>query len=98
MRAGNTAIYGTDPLVRRGEALQQTPHAGEARPTLSPATAERLGVAEGDWVIIDQGGPSVCLAASVDGAIADDTVWLPAGLEGTAGLGPVHGSVNIQRA
>jgi len=98
MRAGNTAIYGTDPLVRRGEALQQTPHAGEARPTLSPATAERLGVAEGDWVIIDQGGPSVCLEASVDDAIADDTVWLPAGLEDTAGLGPVHGSVNIQRA
>ncbi len=97
VRAGNTAIYGTDPLVRRGEALQRTPHAGAARPTLSPATAQQLGVNDGDWISLDQGGPSVRLQASVDDALADSTVWLPAGLEGTAGLGPVHGPINIQR-
>jgi NADH-quinone oxidoreductase subunit G len=98
VRTGNTAIYGIDPLVRRGEALQRTPHAGAARPTMSPATAERLGIADGDWVLVDQGGPTVRLQASVDDAVADEAVWLPAGLEGVAGLGAVHGSINIQRA
>jgi NADH-quinone oxidoreductase subunit G len=97
-RTGNIAIYGTDPLVRRGDALQRTPHAGGARPTVSPATAEQFGVNDGDWVTLGQEGASARLPISVDEAVADGTVWLPAGLEGTAGLGPVHGPITIQRA
>lgn len=97
LRTGASAMYGTDPLVRRAAALQETVHAGWALARVAPETAARLGLDDGDRVRVAQGDAASELVLAVDDAVAADTVWLPAGLQGTAGLGPLTGPVTLER-
>ncbi|HKJ94380.1 MAG TPA: NADH-quinone oxidoreductase subunit NuoG [Gammaproteobacteria bacterium] len=98
LRVGSAAIYGVDPLVRRGIALQKTPQAAPACVSLSPETAERHGLSEGDWAEVKQTGEAVRLPVAVDEAVPPETAWIPAGMPSTAALGPLVGEVSLERA
>jgi NADH-quinone oxidoreductase subunit G len=90
-------IYGTDPLVRRAQPLQETADAqAGSRARLHPDTAKRLGVGEGDRIEIRQDGAAAEFLLSVDAGMAADCVCMPLGLAGTV-LGPAYGTVELKR-
>ncbi|WP_016698899.1 NADH-quinone oxidoreductase subunit G [Actinoalloteichus spitiensis] len=86
-------------LLDRGSLQEGEPQlADTARPTvarLSPATGERLGLAQGESVTVSTDRGSVTLPAEL-ADLPDDVVWLPANsgpsrVRGTLGAG--HGSL-----
>jgi len=98
LRVGVPAMFNVDGLSRRAASLQRTVHAGEAVVHLPPADAGKLGVADGDAVILRQGGTERRLPARLDAAVPAGSCWLAAGLPGSEGLGPLIGEVGLQRA
>ena len=99
MRVGLVPIYGGDAVVRRAGALQRTSHAEASRQVrLNRATAEKLGVTDSGTVRVQQGEAAATLPLALDDSLADGAVWLPAGLDTTAGLGPMFGRVTVARA
>ena len=98
-RAGSAGIYSGDPLVRRANALQETPQAlGQRHVLISPEQAGELGLQDGDEAQLQQGERVVKLPIAVDQGIADGVVWIPAGMTAAAGLGPIVGPVTLSRA
>jgi NADH-quinone oxidoreductase subunit G len=102
-RLGNVPIYATDPLVRRAPALQRTPLAERFAVSLHPAEAARLGLADGQMARIIQiatnGEPVEAVApAVIDDRIAVGCARIPAGVEGSGGLGPIMGPVQVSKA
>ena len=96
-RAGAVPLYAGDPLVRRSEPLQRTPHARPAALYLNSADATALGLAEGDLARVRQVG-EVTLTVMVDDGVPAGTAWIPTALAGSAALGPVFGEVTVARA
>ena len=58
---------------------------------VSPATAAKLGIADGDWVTLKVGAKTLEAPALVQPGTAPDTVVLPLGLGRTAGAGTGDG-------
>ncbi len=98
VRVADVPIYWTDPLVRRAESLQLTADARPPVASLSPGTAARIGVGEGDLVVVAMGSASVELPARIDPAVADRVVRVPAAHPLTAALGAMDGPVTVSRA
>jgi NADH-quinone oxidoreductase subunit G len=98
LRLGAASLYGVDPLVRRAPALQETQQAQSEGLALAPETAAELGVGAGDWVRVRQAGAEARLAVQVDARVPAGTVWFAGGIPGSAGLGPLVGSIEIERA
>ncbi len=97
-RIGEMPVYAVDPVVRRAQALQGTADAttaGKAR--IGRNEAERLGLSAGDIVTVSQGGGDFKLELVVDPAVPDGCAVIPAGVAGTAGLGPSFGEVTIAK-
>ena len=97
-RIAPVPIYATDALVRRSRPLQATKDAEFPGVSLNPATLERLGLVDGESVLLGQGGESTRFAVVADGRIPDDCALLPAGIPATAALGPGNGSVAVSKA
>ena len=95
LRAGETPIYATDPLVRRSIPLQKSVDGKQAFVSMAAGQLERLGFVEGDVVSITQDGASVNLPTRLDDGVPDGCVWVPTGLPETAALGAVFGEVRI---
>jgi NADH-quinone oxidoreductase subunit G len=103
VRVGNVPIYATDSLVRRAPALQRTPLAEPLTVSLHPNDAVSLDLTDGQLARIGQvatNGTSVELTAPVvvDDRIAVGCARIPAGVEGSGGLGPIIGPVKISKA
>src|SRR5690606_11731994 len=76
-RVAETALYGTDGLVRRAPSLQATADAlRQASVNMSAADAARLGVADGMEVVVRQGELSVTLPVRIDAGVPDGTVFI----------------------
>ncbi|MCF8015000.1 MAG: NADH-quinone oxidoreductase subunit NuoG [Chromatiaceae bacterium] len=102
-RIGNVPIYATDPLVRRAPALQRTPLAEQLAVSLHPDDAAALGLADGQLARVAQvatNGERIEVNAPVviDDRIAVGCARIPAGVEGSGGLGPIMGPVQISKA
>ncbi|HEX7436012.1 MAG TPA: molybdopterin-dependent oxidoreductase, partial [Caldimonas sp.] len=96
-RIADIPIYATDGVVRRASSLQLT---ADARPPVvgvPRAVSVRLGLAPGDSVRVSQGGAPVVLAASIDATLADNVLRVPAGHPDTAALGPMFGSITVEK-
>jgi NADH-quinone oxidoreductase subunit G len=96
-RIADVPIYQTDAIVRRASSLQLS---ADARPPVAQLPRElwqRLGLQAGDRVRVAQGEASVVLPARLDATLAANTVRVPAGHPDTAGLGPMFGTVQIER-
>ena len=96
LRVADVPIYATDPLVRHARSLQQSPLARPAEVRLHPEAARALGVAGREQVQVRQNGRAVELPLVLDESIPQGCAWIPAGLPGSAALGPAVGPVTIQ--
>ncbi len=85
--AASAAIYRTDGVVRRAQALQAHPLNASPRITLNPADAAALGLSEG--VIAKVGAPdgTATLPVFVDKRVAPGAAWIESGHGATAPLG-----------
>ena len=98
LRAGETPIYATDPIVRRSQPLQKSMDGKQAFAVMSESQGSSLSLAEGDMVSVRQNGSAVSLPAKLDNAIPEGCVWVPAGLPETSALGELFGSIEVSKA
>jgi len=85
--------------VRRAGSLQVTADAKrQAAVNLSATDAERLGVADGSYIRVHQGDHVAVLPVRVDPGVVDGTVFIAAGIEATAMLGPRISKVDLVKA
>jgi len=98
IRSGDVPMYSVDPLVRRSKPLQEAGDAGVAEVRLCPSDAEALGAADGDRLVVRQGGREQVLPATRDAGLPQGTAWIPLGLEATAELGPLHEPIELAKA
>ncbi len=99
IRVAETALYGTDPLVRRAGSLQVTADAKrQAAVNLSTADAARLGVTDGMYVTVRQDARTAILPVVIDDGVVNGSAFVAAGVEATATLGPRTGAIEIVKA
>ena len=98
LRAGETPIYATDPIVRRSQPLQKSMDGKQAFAVMSDAQALQLSIVEGDNVSVQQNGTAVSLPAKLDNSVPDGCVWVPTGLPETQALGDLFGAVKVSKA
>ncbi len=97
-RLGSWPMYRVDALVRRSKPLQQAAHQdSSAVIQVSPATAARLGFAAGDRVQAIQGDSRLCLPLMINADLADELVYLPAGLDCTQAFGQADAEIVLVR-
>ena len=98
MRAGETPIYRTDPLVRRSLPLQKTRDGRQAHATMCAAELERHQLADGDTVYLRQGAASAKLPVHRDDTVPDGCVWVPLGFAETQTLGELNAPIEVSKA
>jgi len=98
VRAGETPIYATDPLVRRSIPLQKSADGKQAFASMSQSELTKAGVADGDMVKVKQGNAHATLAARVDESVPAGCVWIPAGIPETKALGDLFAAVEVSKA
>ena len=96
-RIADVPIYFGDPIVRRAGSLQRTRDALPPRAWISPRLAQDLGVKQGERVKILQGDGSATVEVGVDARLPAGCVRLAAAHRHTAGLGPMFGTVSVER-
>ncbi|MES2538554.1 MAG: NADH-quinone oxidoreductase subunit NuoG [Pseudomonadota bacterium] len=97
-RIAPVPIYASDAIVRRSPSLQQTNDAAAPKAWISAALAQKLGVADGAQVKVTQGEGSAILAAGIDGSLPDSVVRVAAAHVSTRTLGPMFGSILVEKA
>jgi NADH-quinone oxidoreductase subunit G len=97
-RIADVPIYFGDPVVRRAGSLQRTRDALPPRAWLGTALAEKLGVKAGERVRVRQGEGVATIEVGIDERLPADCVRLAAAHRHTAGLGPMFGTVSLERA
>ena len=85
--ATTMAIYRTDAVVRRAQALQSHPLNTPPRIVLNPEQAAKLGVKDGQVVKIGVSAGHATLPAVLDKRVAMGTVWIESGHGATAPIG-----------
>lgn len=98
LRAGETPIYATDPIVRRSQPLQKSMDGKQAFAVMSESQAASLSVADGEQVSVRQNGSAVSLPAKVDNGVPEGCVWVPAGIPETQALGELFGAIEVSKA
>lgn len=94
--AASAAIYRTDGVVRRAEALQAHPLNVSPRITLNPEDAEAAGLTEGAVAKVGAADGTATLPVFVDARVAHGAAWIESGHGATAPLGA--GRVTVVRA
>jgi NADH-quinone oxidoreductase subunit G len=98
-RIAEVPIYAADPLVRHAASLQKTTDTRNAKKILlATDLAEELGIGNGMEVRVTQHGNSVFLTAAVDKGLVPGCARVAAALTETAALGPMSGSITIEKA
>ncbi|MDH4189638.1 MAG: molybdopterin-dependent oxidoreductase, partial [Betaproteobacteria bacterium] len=95
-RIADVPIYHADALARRAPALQRTRDAQAPRAWMNAKLMKKLGVAEGQIVVVRQAGEAR-LAAALDEHLPDDCVRVAAGHPLTGGLGAMFGPVKLEK-
>ncbi|MGH8370750.1 MAG: molybdopterin-dependent oxidoreductase, partial [Gammaproteobacteria bacterium] len=97
-RVAETPIHAVDALVRRSQPLKETRDAQDAGcVTLSPTDAKKIGVTDADRVAVRYNGTRVKLPVKVDDGVHTGEVWLAAGIVTTAGFGPSHADIELEK-
>ena len=87
------AIYRTDAVVRRAEALQAHPLNNAPRIVLNADDAARLQLSEGQMAKVGTDAGKATLPVLVDARVAAGTVWIESGHGATAPLGAARVTV-----
>ena len=91
-------IYAVDSIVRRAEALQNTPDGNVSAVCLNPADANTAGLNSGDRAAVSQNGKTAELDAIIADAVAPGAALLSMAIEETLDLGDANGSLQIKKA
>lgn len=91
--ASTPAIYRTDAVVRRAEALQAHPLNNAPRIVLNVEDAARLQLAEGQMARVGTDAGKATLPVVVDARVAAGAVWIESGHGATAPLGAARVTV-----
>ena len=97
-RIADVPIYFADPLVRRSVPLQKTRDARPPKAWMNGRLAARLGVTPKDEVLVKQNAGQARLGVALDDRLPDDCVRVAAAHRSTAALGPMFGTVTLERA
>jgi NADH-quinone oxidoreductase subunit G len=92
-RIADVPIYFADPLVRRSPPLQETKDARPPKARMGSRLMERLGIAAGQPVRVN----GVKLDSARDDTVADGCVLVSAAHASTAGVGPLFGTVRLEK-
>ena len=87
------AIYRTDAVVRRAEALQAHPLNNAPRIVLNADDAARLQLVKGQMAKVGTDAGKATLPVAVDARVAAGTVWIESGHGATAPLGAARVTV-----
>ena len=100
-RIADVPIYFADPLARRSPPLQKTRDAQAPRAWMNGKLMQSLGVQPGGLVLVKQAGGEgrgeAGLKAALDDRLPDGCVRVAAGHPATAGLGPMFGTVTLEK-
>jgi NADH-quinone oxidoreductase subunit G len=97
-RIGDVPIYQLDALTRRAPALQATRDARPPRAWINAGLLQRLGVKEGDVLLLKQGSSQTTLPAALDASLPDNCVRVAAAHPLTAALGGMFADITVERA
>jgi NADH-quinone oxidoreductase subunit G len=97
-RIGGVPMYSVDAITRRSAPLQATPDAWDGHMRMNTALATALSLDDGARACLTQGDASVLLPVRIDDGVADNCVWLPAGVPESAGLGCSFAEVSVEKA
>ena len=87
-----------DAIVRRSTPLQATADARPPRARMNSRTAQAVGFAAGDKVLLRQGDGTAVLELQLDDRLAEGVVRVAAAHGSTAALGPMFGPIRVERA
>ncbi|MDH5483803.1 MAG: NADH-quinone oxidoreductase subunit NuoG [Gammaproteobacteria bacterium] len=96
-RIGDVPLYAVDALVRRATQLQKTTDAQQNAARINARQATASGVADSDKVKVKQGEVHSYLKLIIDEAIPDNCVWVSAAVHDTLSLGPVFGTIELEK-
>jgi NADH-quinone oxidoreductase subunit G len=96
-RIADVPIYFGDPIVRRAASLQRTRDALPPRAWVGPVLAQKLGVKAGERVRVRQGEGEAIVDVGIDERLPAGCVRLAAAHRHTAALGPMFGTVSVER-
>ncbi len=91
--ASTAAIYRTDAVVRRAQALQSHPLNAAPRIVLNADDAARLQLVEGQMAKVGTDAGKATLPVVVDARVAAGSVWIESGHGATAPLGAARVTV-----
>lgn len=97
-RVADVPIHFADPLARRAPALQATKDAAAPTARMNAALLAQLGLSDGGKVKLGAGGAAVELAAQLDAGVPDGCVRVAAAHASTVALGPLSGSITVERS
>lgn len=97
-RISDMAMNSLDMLVRHADSLQQTQDVADDKLHINQSFANKLGLDNGDRVIIEQSDSSLELNYVVDDRLPDNTVLILAAGTNTSGLGNWFDEVVIRKA
>ncbi len=95
-RVADVPIHFADSLVRRAPSLQATKDAASPTARMNAAMLFKLGVAAGDNVKVGAG--KAALTVMLDAGLPDDCVRIAAAHASTVALGPMFGSLTVEKA
>jgi NADH-quinone oxidoreductase subunit G len=93
-RIAEVPAYFADPLVRRSPPLQKTPDARPPKAWMNSRLMHKLGLVAGEKVSVNG---TARLLVSLDDKLPDDCVRIAAAHPSTADIGPMFGSVTLEK-
>jgi len=97
VRIGYLPIYGTDNVVRRSDALQQTVHAASEAVLMNAETANNLGITDATKVVVGQGDDEVSAPLSLDESLPTNCVLINSTTVTSSGLGAPYHAVTVMK-
>ncbi|MEK6662778.1 MAG: NADH-quinone oxidoreductase subunit NuoG [Pseudomonadota bacterium] len=97
-RIGEVPIYQSDAIVRRAPALQAAKDAQAPRAWANTGLMQRLGLNEGDMILLKQGAGQTQLPVARDDRLPDNCVRVAAAHPMTAALGGMFDAISVTRA
>jgi len=80
--------------VRRSPPLQKTPDARPPKAWMNSRLMQKLGLSTGGEVLVNQSSRIIC---ALDDRLPDDCVRIAAAHHSTADIGPMFGSVTLEK-
>ncbi len=96
MTISEVPVYQVDSVVRRSEALQQTPENQKASVARMNAIEAKIqGVSNVEFIKVRQGEKVITMAFEIDDSIADGCLYLAAGTKQSMNLGAAFANVKV---